>query len=171
MQQSSVITSLRYRDAPAAIEWLVRVLGFEKHLVIADGNNGIAHAQLTLGNGMIMLGAVSDTPFNKLMKQPDEIGGAETQSCYLVVPDADAVHERVLAESAKVVIAIKDEDYGGRGFSCLDPEGHLWSVAATILGPPRRHNPFAKDENHDEQRQRSSARSWKRARCVVGLSR
>ncbi len=130
MQHSSVIPSLRYRDAPAAIGWLVRVLGFEKRLVVSDGNNGIAHATLTLGNGMIMLSSVSDTPFNKLMKQPDEIGGAETQCCYLVVPDADAVHERVLAASAQVVIAIKDEDYGGRGFSCLDPEGHLWNVGS-----------------------------------------
>ena len=41
MQHSSVIPSLRYRDAPAAIGWLVRVLGFEKRLVVSDGNNGI----------------------------------------------------------------------------------------------------------------------------------
>ena len=130
MQHSCVITTLRYRDAPTAIDWLARVLGFEKRLVVPNGNNGIAHAQLTLGNGMIMLSSVSDTPFSKLMKQPDEIGGAETQSCYLVVPDADAVHQRVLAAGAKVLIAIKDEDSGGRGFSCLDPEGHLWSVGS-----------------------------------------
>lgn len=130
MQQSSIVTSLRYRDAPAAIDWLVSVLGFEKHLVVPDASGGIVHAELTFGNGMIMLGSVSDTPFSKLMKQPDEIGGAETQSCYLIVPDADAVHERVVAASAKVVIAIKDEDYGGRGFSCLDPEGHLWNVGS-----------------------------------------
>ena len=130
MQHSSVISSLRYRNAPAMIEWLVRVLGFEKHLIVPDSNGGIAHAQLTFGNGMIMLSSVSDTPFNHLMKQPDEIGGAETQSCYLVVADADAVHERALADGAKVVIAIKDEDYGGRGFSCLDPEGHLWNIGS-----------------------------------------
>lgn len=130
MHQSSIITSLRYRDAQAAIEWLVRVFGFEKHFVVPDGDNGIAHAQMTLGSGMIMLSSVSDTPFNKLMKQPDEIGGAETQSCYLVVPDADAVHERVLAAGGEIAIAIKDEEYGGRGFSCFDPEGHLWSIGS-----------------------------------------
>lgn len=130
MQQSSIIPTLRYRDALAAIEWLVSVFGFAKHLVVSDQNGGIAHAQLTFGYGMIMLSSVSDTPFNKLMKQPDDIGGAETQSAYLVVPDADAVHERVMAANWKVVIAIKDEDYGGRGFSCLDPEGHLWNVGS-----------------------------------------
>jgi uncharacterized glyoxalase superfamily protein PhnB len=115
---------------PAAIDWLVNVFGFEKRLVVPDGSSGIAHAQLTLSDGMIMVSSVSDTTFNQLMKQPDEIGGAETQSRYLGVPDADAVLERVLAASAKVVIAIQDEDYGGRRFSCFDPDGHLWKVGS-----------------------------------------
>lgn len=105
-----VIPTLRYRDAPAAIEWLVQVFGFAKHLVVPDENGGIAHAQLTMGSGMIMLSSVADTEFNRLTKQPDEIGGAETQSSYLVVADADVVHARVLAAGADVLIAIKDED-------------------------------------------------------------
>lgn len=130
MQKSSVIPAMRYRDAPAAIEWLCRVCGFERQLVVPDEHGGIAHAQLALGTGMIMLGSVAETPFGRYMKQPDEIGGAETQSCYLVVPDADVVHERVLAAGGKIAIAIKDEDYGGRAFSCFDPEGRLWGVGS-----------------------------------------
>jgi uncharacterized glyoxalase superfamily protein PhnB len=130
MDKSTVIPCLRYRDAPAALDWLVRVFGFEKHLIVPNSLGGIEHAQLSLGSGMIMLGSVAETPFNHLMKQPDEIGGAETQSAYLVVPDADHVHERVLAAGGEIVIAIKDEDYGGRSFSCRDLEGHLWNVGS-----------------------------------------
>ncbi len=130
MLRSCVVPCLRYRDAPAAIDWLVRVFGFEKHLVVPDDSGGVAHAQLTLGGGMIMLGSVADTPFGAFVKQPDELGGAETQSAYLVVPDADAVYARVQANGGKIVIPIKDEDYGGRGFSCYDLEGHLWSVGS-----------------------------------------
>jgi uncharacterized glyoxalase superfamily protein PhnB len=130
MLQSSVIPCLRYRDAPAAIEWLVSVFGFEKNLVVPDDKGGIAHAQLSLGGGMVMLGSVADTPFGRHMKQPDEVGGIETQSAYVVVTDADKVHARVLAAGGKIVVAIKDEDYGGRGFACLDLEGHLWSVGS-----------------------------------------
>jgi uncharacterized glyoxalase superfamily protein PhnB len=126
--RATVIPGLRYRDAPAAIEWLCRVFGFEKHLVVPGEGGTIAHAQLALGNGMVMLGSVVDSEFGRLMKQPDEIGGAETQSAYLVVNDADAVYARARAAGAKVVIDIKDEDYGGRGFSCRDLEGHLWNV-------------------------------------------
>ena len=130
MAKSTVVPCLRYRDAPTAIDWLARVFGFEKHFVVPDGKGGIAHAQPTLGGGMIMLGSVADTPFGRHMKQPDEVGGVETQSAYLVVADADVVHARVIEAGGKIVVAIKDEDYGGRGFSCADLEGHLWSVGS-----------------------------------------
>jgi uncharacterized glyoxalase superfamily protein PhnB len=128
IRRSCVIPCLRYRDAPAAIEWLCRVFGFEQHLVVPDEEGGIAHAQLSLDSGMIMLGSVANTPLGRHMKQPDEMGGAQTQSAYLVTPDADLLHARALAAGAAIVIAIKDEDYGGRGFSCFDLEGHLWNV-------------------------------------------
>jgi uncharacterized glyoxalase superfamily protein PhnB len=87
----------------------------------------IVHAQLSFGNGMIMLGSVLDTEFGRLMKQPDEIGGAETQTAYVIVSDADAVYARAKAAGARIVLDIKDEDYGGRGFSCRDIEDHLWN--------------------------------------------
>jgi uncharacterized glyoxalase superfamily protein PhnB len=122
-----IIPTLRYRDAVAAIDWLCRAFGFEKHLVVADDAGGIAHAQLTLGDGMIMLGSARDDAFGKLQKPPAERGGVTTQSAYIIVPDADAHHARAVAAGAKVVYPLTDEDYGGRGYSCLDPEGHLWN--------------------------------------------
>ena len=127
--RSTIIPCLRYRDAPSAIDWLCKVFGFEKQLVVPNDDGSIAHAQLALGNGMIMLGSVpsTETEFGRLMKQPDEVGG-ETQSAYLIVGDADAVYARAKAAGAKIAIEIKDEDYGGRGFSVHDPEGHLWNV-------------------------------------------
>jgi uncharacterized glyoxalase superfamily protein PhnB len=125
--RATVIPCLRYRDAPAAIEWLGRAFGFEKHLVVPNEDGTIAHAQLSFGNGMIMLGSVQDSEFDRLMKQPDEIGGAETQSAYVIVADADALYARAKAAGAQIVLEIKDEDYGGRGFTCRDVEGHLWN--------------------------------------------
>jgi uncharacterized glyoxalase superfamily protein PhnB len=132
--RSAVIPGLRYRDAPAAIEFLCRVLGFEKHLVVPGADNTIAHAQLKLGGGMLMLGSVSnastDTAHHQRLRQPDEVGGFETQSVYVVAADADAVHARAKAAGWSIVVAIHDEDYGGRGFSCTDPEGRLWYVGS-----------------------------------------
>ena len=124
---ATIIPTLRYRDATAAIEWLCRAFGFTKHLVVPGDAGTIAHAQLTYGNGMIMLGSARDDEFGKLQRTPAQAGGIGTQSPYVIVPDADAHLARAVAAGAKVVIPIRDESYGGRGYSCLDPEGHLWN--------------------------------------------
>jgi uncharacterized glyoxalase superfamily protein PhnB len=125
--RATVIPCLRYRDAPAAIKWLCSTFGFEEQLVVPNPDGTIAHAQLRFGNGMIMLGSVVDSEYGRLIKQPDQIGGAETQSAYVIVSDADAVYRRARAAGAEIVLDIKDEDYGGRGFTCRDLEGRLWT--------------------------------------------
>ena len=129
---ATIIPVLRYRDAPAAIDWLCRAFGFEKQLVVPNPDGSIAHAQLIFGNGMIMIGSVltPESEFGRLMRQPDEVGGAETQSSYIVVTDPDALYARAKAAGARIAIEIKDEDYGGRGFTCYDAEGHLWSFGS-----------------------------------------
>lgn len=123
----NTIPCLTYRDARAAVDWLASAFGFEKHAVYTGDTGQVEHAQLAFGAGMIMLGPKRDTPYGRLIKQPDEIGGCETQSVYLIVADADAVYARAKTAGAEIVIDIKDEDYGGRGFSCRDFEGHLWN--------------------------------------------
>ncbi|MNF39158.1 Glyoxalase-like domain protein [compost metagenome] len=130
MAGSTAIPCLRYRDAPAAIAWLCRTFGFVEHLVVAEQDGSIAHAQLSLGGGMVMLGSVRDNDYGRQLQQPDEVGGLGSQGIYLVVADVDAVHARALAAGATIVLPLKDEDYGGRGFSCRDPEGHLWSIGS-----------------------------------------
>lgn len=125
--KASVIPCLRYRDALAAIDWLCRAFGFERQLVVPGAAGEVVHAQLSYGNGMLMLGSVTDSEYGRLMTQPDQTGGACTQSLYLIVNSADALYSSAKAAGAEIVIELKDEDYGGRGFSCRDPEGHLWS--------------------------------------------
>jgi uncharacterized glyoxalase superfamily protein PhnB len=123
-----VIPCLRYRDAPAAIEWLRDTLGFEVQFVVPNEDGSIAHAQLTFGNSMIMLSSAVDSEYGRLLKQPSETGGQVTQAAYLVVNNADLVYGRVLEAGGKILLDIKDEDYGGRGFTCSDLEGHVWSI-------------------------------------------
>jgi len=126
---AAVVPCLRYRDAHKAIAWLSDVFGFERHLVV-DGEHGtVAHAELALDGAMIMLGSVrGGSAYGDMLVQPDEIGGRQTQTIYLIVADADAVHARALNAGAAIVIPLVDEDYGGRGFTCRDLEGHVWSV-------------------------------------------
>lgn len=126
--RATITPCLRYHDAPAAIDWLCRTLGFERALVVPNDDGTIAHAQLTYGNGMVMLSSIFNTEFGELMTQPAHTGMKVTQCCYLVVNDADLVHQRAVDAGAPIVMPLKDEEYGGRGFTCRDPEGQLWSV-------------------------------------------
>src|SRR5258708_11001527 len=86
---ATIIPTLRYRDAPAAIDWLCAAFGFARHLVVPDESGGIAHAQLSFGTGMIMLGSVREDRFGRWMKEPREIGGG-TQSVYILIADVDS---------------------------------------------------------------------------------
>ena len=89
----------------------------------------IAHAQLTYGRGMIMLGSAGKHGggFDELVKTPAEVGGISTQSPYVIVEDADAHLARARAAGAEILMDIEDKEYGGRGYTCRDLEGHLWS--------------------------------------------
>lgn len=127
---STAIPCVRYRDAHAAIEWLTRAFGFKKKAAYPGPDNTIAHAEMTTGGGgMIMLGSIDNqSEYGKMIAHPDEIGMRETNGLYLIVPDADATYATAQAAGATMVLEISDKDYGGRGFTCRDLEGHLWSI-------------------------------------------
>ena len=132
--KSTVIPCLSYKNAPTAIEWLCLAFGFEKQAVYNGPDGSIVHAQLSFGNGMLMVSPIVEgTPYSSLIRQPSDIG-AETQSPCLIVSDCDAVYATAKAAGADIVIDIvldiQDQDYGGRAFTCRDPERHLWNVGS-----------------------------------------
>ena len=80
---------------------------------------------------MIMIGSVENgTPFSALIKQPNEIGGAETQTPYLIVSDCEAIYASAKAAGAEMVSELEQKDYGGKAFTCRDPEGHVWNIGS-----------------------------------------
>lgn len=127
-----IIPALQYKDAPKAIEWFCEVLGFEKKLVVPAGEQGIAHAQLTLGSGMVMVSSFSDTEYSKHITSPSEVGGKNTQSCLLFVSDdeIEAHFQKAEAAGAEMLVALREEEFGGRYYSVKDTEGHLWSIGS-----------------------------------------
>lgn len=131
-----MIPSLRYNDAHAAIDWLCNAFGFEKMLVVPGENNTVAHAQLVCGNAMIMLGSSVESEYGQHVRSPKELGGT-TQGPYMIVEDADAHYARAVAAGAEILLDIVDQDYGGRGYTCRDPEGHVWSFGT--------YNPWTDD--------------------------
>ncbi len=123
----TVIPALLYRDVRAAVDWLCEAFGFEKHRVEFTKGGSVIYAELTFGNSMIMLGSVNNPTFRDLLVQPDQIGGVETQTCYLVVEDTDGLFKRAKAAGAAILLDISDDDDGGRYFTCQDVEGHIWN--------------------------------------------
>jgi uncharacterized glyoxalase superfamily protein PhnB len=138
--RSSVMPALRYRNAPAAIDWLCKVFGFARHAVHTMPDGSVAHAELTLGGGMIMLGSARDDEYGRGFKSPGELGGVETRSAYIVAQDVDAVYARAQAAGAAIVRPLKNTGYGSREFTVKDPEGHSWSAGT--------YDPWAQHEGH-----------------------
>lgn len=122
----SIIPALQYDDAKAAIEFLCKAFGFEKNAVYEGDDGSVEHAQLTLGNGMIMLGSAKDTEYGRLLRRPRDAGGV-TMSTYVIVDDADTHFARAKAAGAEIVREPVTQDYGGRDYTCKDPEGHVWT--------------------------------------------
>lgn len=123
---STIIPCMRYRDAHAAIDWLCRAFGFARQAVYEDDQGGVAHAQLTYGSGMMMLGSVREDGFGQHLLTPADTGGRETQVACVIVKDCRAHYEQAKAAGAQIVDEYAEKDYGGAGYSCRDMEGHLW---------------------------------------------
>jgi uncharacterized glyoxalase superfamily protein PhnB len=117
----TIFPALRYRDAPAAIEWLSKAFGFEAALVVDSPGGDVAHAELKLGEDRVMLGSESDGSDERL---PHKAGGS---SVYVIVADPDAHHERARSAGAEIFFEPYDTDYGSREYTARDPEGNFWS--------------------------------------------
>jgi uncharacterized glyoxalase superfamily protein PhnB len=133
----AIVPSLGYDDAPGAIEFLQTAFGFAKHAVHANPDGTIAHAELRLGPNFIMLGSTRDDAPAWTSRSPRQLGGV-TGGIYIVLErdeDVDAHHARASAAGAKIIRAPESPDYGGRGYSAQDPEGHHWSFGSYRPGP------------------------------------
>ena len=128
-----LIPTLRYQDAPAAIDFLCRAFGFDEHAVFrnADDPTLVDHAQLRHGDHLLMLASAtpSDWAASAPLRTVRQAGG-NTQTIYMVVDDVDGHAERARAAGADIFMEPVDQDYGGRGYGARDPEGNAWSFGS-----------------------------------------
>ncbi|MCO6010315.1 VOC family protein [Actinoallomurus purpureus] len=121
MSETRVWPALLYKDAHAAIRFLVDAFGFEE-VAVYETDGRVDHAELRApGGGGVMLGSAgrTDSPIDGL---PPGTG-----SVYVVTDGPDTLFERAVKAGATVVKGLTDEDYGSRGFTVRDPEGVFWS--------------------------------------------
>jgi uncharacterized glyoxalase superfamily protein PhnB len=132
--KSSVVPILRYTDAERAIAWLCAAFGFEVFLKVPGPGGRIEHARLILEDGMIMLASLGrDGSFDSRFRSPSDVGGV-TQCTSMIVSDPDRIFLTAKSAGARIVDDIQDFQFGGRTFSCEDPETHLWNFSS--------HNPW-----------------------------
>jgi uncharacterized glyoxalase superfamily protein PhnB len=123
-----------YEDAGKAIDWLCRAFGFQVRLRCEGEDGRIAHSELELGDGLIMVGDVrarQHRPQPLPCASPRAVGGANTQTLCVYVDDADAHCARARAAGATIADEPATQDYGAeywsdRGYRAIDLEGHHW---------------------------------------------
>ena len=127
----NIYPCLGYRDAKAAIGWLCEAFGFEQRMVHPGEGREVAHAELSLGPGIVMLGSASDdmpdVDTNALTADGEADFSRIPFALYVAIEEVDAHCERARAAGAEIVRELNDTDYGSREYAARDLEGNVWS--------------------------------------------
>ncbi len=125
----NIYPALRYRDALEAIAWLRDTFGFEERMVHPGADREVAHAELALEGGIVMLGSAGEgmTPIDSSFVKEDADFSRLPFTIYVAVADTDAHYKRAVAAGAEIVRELQDTDYGSREYSARDIEGNVWS--------------------------------------------
>jgi PhnB protein len=123
---------LSVQGAADAIDFYTKVLGASERMRMPMPDGGIGHAELQLGNAVIML---SDEAPEMGIRSPKAIGGSPV-TLMVYVEDADAVFDRALQEGATSLRAVEHQFYGDRSGQFEDPFGHRWNVATHVEDVP-----------------------------------
>ncbi len=119
---------LAVNGASDALAFYARAFGAKERYRLVGPGGGIAHAEVELGNGILM---VSDEFPDWGALSPKTIGGTPV-TIVLMVDDVDAIFAKAVAEGATALSPPQDHFYGDRACSLLDPFGHKWHIATHI---------------------------------------
>ncbi len=112
-------------DAAKAIEFYKKAFGAQEHeRFMAPDGKGVMHAQLEIGNSMLMLG----NEFPPHCLSPKSRGGTSV-TLSLYVENADASFDRAVKAGCTVKMPMMDQFWGDRYGQVEDPFGHQWSIA------------------------------------------
>jgi PhnB protein len=112
-------------NAAGAIEYYRKAFGAQEVMRMAGPPGKIAHAELRIGDSMIM---VSDEMPGSSTKSPRSVGGS-TAAVFLYVEDVDKTFNQAVAAGAKAEMPPADMFWGDRFGKLVDPFGHSWALA------------------------------------------
>jgi PhnB protein len=117
--------SMTIRDAARAIEFYKQAFGAVEKGVAKGPDGKIMHAELIIGDSIIML-ADEFPEFGSL--SPQSIGGSG-MGLHIYTEDVDAAFDRAIGAGATVEMPVMDMFWGDRFGKLVDPFGHKWSIA------------------------------------------
>jgi PhnB protein len=115
-----------------AIEFYTKVLGANERMRMPAPDNKVGHAELELGESLIML---SDEFPEMGVRSPKAVGGTPV-TISLYVHDVDSIFEAALEAGATELRPVENQFYGDRTGQFEDPFGHRWSVATHVEDVP-----------------------------------
>jgi PhnB protein len=124
----SVTPYLSLSDAAKAIEFYDVALGAKEIYRLAMPNGRIAHAEIRIGNSIIML---SDENPEWGSRSAKTMGGSPVGLC-IYTDDVDALAKRFVAAGGKEIRPLTNQFYGDRSGTFEDPEGYKWTLAQHI---------------------------------------
>ena len=121
----SITPFLTVRDATRAIEFYKQAFGAQERGVFMTPDGKVMHAEITIGDSIIMLG--DEFPeFGAL--SPESTGGAG-MGLHIYVDGVDVAFDRAVKAGAQVEMPVMDQFWGDRYGKLKDPFGHRWSIA------------------------------------------
>ncbi len=142
----SVTPYLVVDDASAAIDFYTRAFGATEKFRLPMGDK-VGHAELQIGDSVVML---ADEFPDRDIRGPKARGGASS-SLMIYVDDVDTVFSQAIDAGGRVDgdMGVKNQFYGDRSGTLIDPFGHKWTVATHVEDVPedelqRRMEQFAK---------------------------
>jgi PhnB protein len=118
--------------AAQAIAFYGEVLGATERMRMPGPDGRIGHAELQLGDSVIML---ADEYPEMDIRGPKAIGGTPV-TLGVYVEDVDATFEAAIAAGAEALRPVEDQFYGDRSGQFVDPFGHRWSVSSHVEDVP-----------------------------------
>ena len=128
-RRPAFIPSIIYRDNRAALKWLQAAFGFEPSEVLTDSKDNIMHAEMTHGDGVIMV----SSEFTSWAKSPASAGDCNTQRVHVRLEKGIDEHcDGARKAGAKILMEPADQFYGDRSYIAVDPEGHRWTFSQPV---------------------------------------
>jgi PhnB protein len=114
------------RGAAQAIDFYTRAFGARERMrLLAPDGATVAHAELTVGDALVMLGEEDPGRGDRSAKT---LGGSAV-NFYVYVEDVDAAFARAIAAGATSVQPVADMFWGDRVGTLEDPFGQRWTLA------------------------------------------